>query len=196
MFEMSPASLAEVGAALAAALEAQEAHDRIVEEKAVLMEHQRGIQFGSTWWRYLGTNSQCELGHKYRHFHWGRVLTSDEYVHYLERQGWRDQELELRMTEYFMQFQNGWRFSAVRCDIIGEHLLARPHLAGMWPVARATYRRAERHSFEGFRYRSDSWFESAFREYTEGVREQARQVGLTGHGKEGGDEIFVRDEGQ
>lgn len=194
MSELSPASLAEVGAALAAAHSDQQAYERIVEAKAVTLPEQSEIDFGSTWLRYFGRQGGCTLGHQALHFHWGIVWGSDDYLAYLRRQGWRGGALNSLLTSFLYEFQCGWRVSLVHCDVAGDVLLERNHIAGMLPVREGMYRAAERHDFEGYRYRDAEWFETAFREYTEGVKRQAKAVGRSD--EEGGEQIFVRDEGQ
>jgi hypothetical protein len=194
MSELSPASLAEVGAALAAALDAQREYERVVEAKAVILPEQREIDFGSTWLRYYGRAGGCPLGHQVLHFHWGIVWGSDEYLTYLRRQGWWGAALNTLLTSFLFEFQCGWRFSLTRCDVDGELGLERTHLAGMLPVQEGYYRAAEVYEFKGYQYRDADWFASAFREYTEGAQRQSRAVGRDN--EEGGDQVFVGDEGQ
>lgn len=177
----------ELSRAFHRALGAQLRREKVVEDRAVVLPSQRGINYGSKWARYIPDERGCSWGHGCSHFHWGRVLTTKEYA--LGRLSANDtpEEIEDNIDRLHLRHLRGWRLSEVHCDAEGGGMeLQSVPMAGVWPIHDLEYRLARQAHFIGRHIREESWFRHLFRRYRAETRREAQAAGL-----EPGEPLFV-----
>lgn len=168
----------ELSRAFHRALGAQLRKEVIVEQRAVVLPSQRGIDYGSRWLRAIPDRRGCNWQHDCWHWHWGRVLTLREYALGRLAEGDSPEEIEDNVQTMHARHARGWRLSLVHCDASGLSEIESMAMAGVWPVKPIEYGMAKADHFNGRQIREQSWFRSLYRRYTAETTREAQAAQL------------------